>query len=253
MIRRFLAAAAFLFLIPAGLHSAGVDVLLVGADDEELKPVLAQMSGAAEQRIVSWTFWSGTLAGHPVVVLRAEGDPLNAVAGTTLGLRHFSPRLVVVFGSARAHDPALAPGDLVVAREFAAFDGMISRVTPEDGGSDPTKWIALPHLLMEPGEKPVPQMRFPADNTALAVASRLHPARGRTAAGVMGSAGQVNREADRIARLRALWGTSTEDAESAHVAGCARLLGVPVAGWCVVDGTAGEAGALVVPFLKEWK
>jgi adenosylhomocysteine nucleosidase len=252
MTRAFLAAAT-LFVAVSRLAAAGVDALLVGATDGELKPVLAALSGSSEQKLVSWTFWSGTLAGHSVVVVRAEGDPLNAVAATTLGLRHFSPRLVVVFGTARAHDPVLAAGDLVVARGFAAFDGMVSHVTPEDGGSDPTKWIALPHLLMSPGEKAVPQMQFPADDTAFAIASHLHPVRGHVVVGVMGSANQVNREADRIAHLHALWGTSTEDFESAHVAGCARLFGVPVAGWCVVDGTEGEAGALVKPFLEAWK
>ncbi|HVU18754.1 MAG TPA: 5'-methylthioadenosine/S-adenosylhomocysteine nucleosidase [Candidatus Didemnitutus sp.] len=252
MIRR--ALLVFGFLIPAlPGFAASVDALLVGATDAELKPVLAQLDRTEKQKLASWTFWSGVLGGHRVVVARGEGDPLNAVAATTLGIRNFSPRLVVVFGTARAHDPSLVAGDLVVAREFAAFDGMVSRVTPPDGGSDPTKWVALPHLLMAPDEKPTPQMHFPADEAALAIASHLHPPRGHLVVGVLGSANQVNREADRIAHLRALWGTSTEDFESAHVAGCARLWGVPAVGWCVVDGAEGEAGSLVKSFLEAWK
>jgi adenosylhomocysteine nucleosidase len=69
----------------------------------------------------------------------------------------------------------------------------------------------------------------------------------------LGSAGQVNRESDRIGWIRAQWGTSCEDGESAHVAGCAQLLGVPVVGWRVIDGADGEAAALVVPFLEALK
>ena len=63
------------------------------------------------------------------------------------------------------------------------------------------------------------------------------------------SANQVNREADRLAYLRAQWGTSCEDGESAHIAGCALLLRTPVIGLRVIDGTDGEAAALVAQLL----
>lgn len=76
---------------------------------------------------------------------------------------------------------------------------------------------------------------------------------GRVVVGVLGSAGQINREADRLAWLHAQWGTSCEDGESAHVAGCAQLLGVPVFGLRVIDGAEGEAAGLAVKFLEEWK
>jgi adenosylhomocysteine nucleosidase len=71
--------------------------------------------------------------------------------------------------------------------------------------------------------------------------------------GVLGSANQVNREADRINLIRAQWNTSTEDGESAHIAGCALLFGVPVVGLRVVDGTQAEVAALVAHFLEASK
>jgi len=248
MIRRL----ALIVLMVAGALRADVDVLLVAASDAELKPVLDRVGGLKTETEAAWTFWTGTIGRHAVALTRSEGDPLNAVVATTLAIRKFAPHLVVVFGGARAHDPALQSGDVVVSERFAAFDGMVSPVTPPGGGSDPTHWVALPHLLMAPGENPVPQMSFPADPKAAAIAGRLPVARGRVVAGVLGSANQVNREADRIAHLRALWGTSCEDFESAHVAGCARLLGVPAVGWRVIDGAPGEAAALVLPFLEAW-
>ncbi len=39
-----------------------------------------------------------------MVLTRTEGDPLNAVAATTLAVRRYSPKLVVTYGTARAHD-----------------------------------------------------------------------------------------------------------------------------------------------------
>ena len=181
--------------------------------------------GHSDRIPVSLDFLDRNAGGQKRRVLaRTEGDPLNAVAATTLAIRRYSPTLVITFGAARAHDLGLQVGDVVVSEKFAAFDGMYSHVTAPTAGSDALKWEPLPHLLMQPGEKEVPAMAFPADPAVLVAARKLHLPHGRLVPGILGSAGQVNREADRIAWLHARWGTSCEDAESAHVAGCAQLL-----------------------------
>jgi adenosylhomocysteine nucleosidase len=242
-----------LVLVWPVLRAENAEALLAAGSDAELKPLLAQMTGVRIERHAAWTFWLGQLGGRKVVLTRTDGDPLNAVAATTLALRHYSPRLVVTFGAARAHDPALHAGDIVVATRFAAFDGMVSPVTPLDGGSNALKWVALPHLLMVRGGRAEPVMNFAADATAAAMAREVAARQGHAIEGVLGSANQVNREADRVAFLRTQWGTSCEDGDSADVAGCAQLLGVPVVGWCVIDGADGAAAALVPPFLEAWK
>jgi len=236
----------------ATLRAETVDVLLV-ATEPELQPVLAKLSAVRTETHAAWKFWLGTLSGRKVVLTRTEGDPLNAVAATTLGIRHYSPRLVLTVGAARAHDPALRAGDVVVSEKFAAFDGLESPVVPLDGGSAPLTWSKLPHAMATVGEKETPALFFPADAAALATAGNLAAPRGRLRVGVLGSASQVNREADRIAWLHAEWGTSCEDGESAHIAGCAQLLGVSVLGIRVIDGTEGEAAGVALNFLEEWK
>ncbi len=237
----------FVWLILLGpvLSATESRILLAAATAAELQPLLAKMSGIQTESRSAWTFWTGTLEGKNVVLARTEGDPLNAVAATTLAIRRYSPTLVITFGAARAHDPGLQAGDVVVSEKFAAFDGMYSHVTAPTAGSDALKWEPLPHLLMQPGEKEVPAMAFPADPAVLVAARKLHPPHGRLVPGVLGYARQVKREADRIAWLHARWGTSCEDAESAHVAGCAQLLGVPVFGLRVINGSEGEAAELV--------
>jgi len=235
------------------LPAERVDVLLTAATDAELQPLLAGMTGVHNEQRAAWQFWSGTIGRRSVVLTRTEGDPLNAVAATTLAIRRYEPKLVVTFGSARAHDPALHAGDVVVSEKFAAFDGLVSPVTPLEGGSAPLAWHKLPHLLATVGEKETPAWFFPADAHALAVARTLVAVRGKVVVGVLGSANQVNREADRVAWLHAQWGTSSEDGESAHIAGCAQLLGVPVIGLRVIDGTADEAAALAERFLEALK
>lgn len=238
-----------ILLLPLGLRAAGHEILLAGGE-AEIQPLVRQLVAPRTETHGAWQFWLGTLHGKAVVLTRTEGDPLNAVAATTLAIRHFAPKLVVSFGSARAHDPALHAGDVVVSQSFAAFDGLVSEPHPLDGGVHPLTWQVLPHAPMTPGEKEVYQVEFPADPAAAAVALRLKPARGRVVAGVLGSAYQVNREADRIAWIRKTWHTSSEDTESAHVAGCALLLGVPAVGLRVIDGTPDEAAALAAQFVE---
>ena len=242
-----------LLLLLAATARAETDVLLAAATDAELQPLIRQLAAARTETRASWTFWLGQLGGKSVVLTRTEGDPLNAVAATTLAIRRYAPKLVVTYGTARAHDPALQAGDVVVSQAFVAFDGVISDPLPLGGGIAPQAWQQLPHAPMTPGEKEKYQVDFPADATALARAEKLKPARGKLVAGVLGSANQVNREADRIAYLHKLWHTSSEDFESAHIAGCALLLNTPVIGLRVIDGTPEESAALAAQFLEGWK
>jgi len=232
---------------------AGATELFLVAEEAELRPLLARMTDSRTETRAAWQFWLGTLDGRSVVLARTEGDPLNAVAATTLAIRRYQPKLVLIFGSARAHDPDLRPGDVVLSREFCAFDGVISPERPVGAGTAPLAWQKLPHALMTPGEKEVYQDRFPADAPTLAKAEKLLAPRGRVVAGVLGSAHQVNREADRIAALHTLWGTSTEDPESAHIAACAQLLGVPVFGLRVVAGQPGDAATLILKLVEGLK
>lgn len=224
--------------------------LLLAATEEELQPLLARLEGKQTETRAAWQFWTGRLAGKSVVLTRTEGDPLNAVAATTLAIRRHQPKLVLTFGPARPHDPALRPGDVVLSREFAAFDGMFSPHRELGAGSTPLAWHKLLHPIMTPGEQETRQERFPADATTLARAEKLPLPRGRLVPGVLGSANQVNREADRIAWLHEKWGTSSEDGESAHVGGTALLLGVPAFGLRVIDGQPGEAAALVLQLVE---
>jgi adenosylhomocysteine nucleosidase len=215
---------------------AKVDLLIAAATEAELAPVRAKMSGVKESTATSWTFWSGTLAGKSVVLARTEGDLLNAVAAVTLGIRRFDPSLVLSYGIARPHDVTLKAGDVVVSEKFVAFDGFISGHRGLGEGTKLSEWKKLPHAPISTGEVETYMESFPASEAANTAAMGLKTGgSGRVIAGVLGSAHQVNREADRVAWLRATWGTSCEDFESAHVAVTAKLFGVPAAGIRVIS------------------
>ncbi len=252
-MKRLFLFCVFCVAVVARAQTEKVDLLLIAADDALLQPLVQQLGQSKSETHAAWTFWRGTLAGKSVLLARSEGDPLNAVAATTLAIRLHAPRLILSYGSARAHDPALKAGDIVVSESFAAFDGLFSPPSSLGQGIHPLQWQQLPHLLMTAGEKETPAMTFPADAPALSVALALTSPHGRVLRGVLGSANQVNREADRVAWLHTMWHTSTEDGESAHIAGCAALLGVPVLGVRVVDGTAADAADFARRFVEAWR
>lgn len=242
---RYLALLLLLALKVAG--AAPVEVLLTAATDEELRPVIERLQQPATHTRAAWTFWTGTIAGRRVAIARTEGDPLNAVAATTLAIRMYQPRLVITFGTARALDPALQAGDVAVSGAFVAYDGAFTPVVPLGGGTNPLTWLRLPHALMTPGETEAPTDTFPADPEA---SRRLSTGVRSPVTATLGSANQVNQETDRMGWLHRNWEASTEDGESAHVAGAALLLGVPVAGLRVIDGKPGEAASVILRFLE---
>src|SRR5258706_6450033 len=102
---RFRSAFLLAVVLATAARAATVDLLLVASSDEEARPVLRLITETSTETRGAWTFWRGRLLGKSVVLTRSEGDPLNAVAATTLALRLYPARLVVVFGASRAHDP----------------------------------------------------------------------------------------------------------------------------------------------------
>ena len=86
---------------------ASVDIVVQGALDWELQPLLAALTGKEQIQLAAWTFWRGRIGDKSVVVSRTEVGPINAVAATTLAIEHFKPRLIINQGTAGANDPEL--------------------------------------------------------------------------------------------------------------------------------------------------
>jgi adenosylhomocysteine nucleosidase len=251
MRRVLLLIVALVFALNALAQAA--DLALLAASDDLLRPFREKLTAVQHETHGAWELWFGHLGDKSVVLGRTEGDPLNAVAVSTLALRLHSPRLLVVFGTARSYAPELKSGDIVVSSRFAAFDGMVSRSTSLNGGSSPLTWEVLPHLLMTAGEREIPTKTFAADKAAMQLALGLKRATGNVREAVLGSANQVNREADRITWLRRNWGVATEDGESAHVAGSAALFHVPIVGIRIIDGPEDDLVGFVRQFVEAWK
>lgn len=204
---------------PAG--DRGVDVLVQGALDWELQPLLAALEGKEEIQIAAWTFWRGRIGGKRVVVSRTEIGPVNAAASTTIGVLNFRPGLIINQGSAGANDPELKVFDIVVGESTVDFGAFKSDHADEGKGVDQSRWSPIRHQLRIDGRERVVFDKFPGDPEAVRLALGTPYRNGRLVKGIIGTAFEYNREIDRLLWVRKTFGTASEDMESAFAAGVA--------------------------------
>jgi adenosylhomocysteine nucleosidase len=206
---------------------APVDIVVQGAVDTELQPLLAALEGSEQIQIAAWTFWRGRMAGKSVVVSRTEVGPMNAATATTLAIVNFHPRLIINQGTAGAADPDLRVFDIVVGDSSVDYGAFRSAHAVAGAGVDLSRWTPMPHRIRLDGTERVPFDRFPGDPATETAALAIPNPRGRVVKAVIGSAFEYNREVDRLIWMRKTYGVSSEDMESAFAAGTAAGFRVP--------------------------
>jgi len=247
---------------PPQPHPAA-DIVVQGAVDTELQPLLAALAGKQEIQIAAWTFWRGRIGGKTIVVSRTEVGPVNASTATTLAIRTFRPRLIINQGTAGATIPDLKLFDIVVGE--ATVDYGAFRSAPADAGTgvDLSRWTPMPHRLRLDGRERVAFDRFPGDAAAVEAALRIPNPRGRVTKGIIGTAFEFNREVDRLVWMSKTYGVVSEDMESAYAAGTAAGFKVPFVAIRIISDSefhrtefqpvAGEyCAAFVLELVRRW-
>ncbi len=202
-----------------------VDLVVQGAVDSELQPLLAALESPERIQIGAWTFWRGLLAGRRVVVSRTEVGPMNAAVATTLAVTHFRPRLIINQGTAGALEPGLKLYDIVVGEATVDYGAFRSAPAPAGAGVSQSRWTPMSTWLRPDGNDRVEFRQFPGDREALQAVLATPNPRGRVVKGVIGSAFEFNREIDRLVWVHQTYGAVSEDMESAFSAGAAMGLG----------------------------
>jgi adenosylhomocysteine nucleosidase len=198
---------------------AGVDIVVQGALDSELQPLLAALADKEQIQIAAWTFWRGRIGAKRVVVSRTEVGPINAVAATTLAIVNFKPKLIINQGTAGANDPELKVFDIVVGEATVDYGATRSSHADAGKGIDMARWTPMHHRLRIDGKERKAYPRFAGDEEAMRIALETSYKRGRVIKGVIGSAFEFNKEIDRLVWVRKTFGASSEDMESAFSAG----------------------------------
>lgn len=216
--------AIFVFAIP----SFATDLLVQGAVDGELRPLLAALQGdKTETHIAAWTFWTGHIGRKSIVISRTEVGPINAAASTALAIATFHPAAIINQGTAGAHNPTLKLWDMVIGQKTTDYGAFRAQHAGLGAGMDPQRWTPIAHSLRLDNVKLTAFRSFPGDARLVTAALRVKYDRGRVLPGNIGSAYEYNRELDRIQWILKTYGTDTEDMESAFAAGVAAAMKTP--------------------------
>src|SRR4030095_7672318 len=147
-----------------------VDIIVQGALDSELQPLLAALEGKEQIQIAAWTFWRGRIGAKRVVVSRTEVGPINAVAATTLAIVNFKPKLIINQGTAGANDPELKIFDIVVGEVTVDYGAFRSSHADAGKGIDMSRWTPLHHRLRIDGKERKAYPHFAGDEEAMRIA-----------------------------------------------------------------------------------
>jgi adenosylhomocysteine nucleosidase len=206
-----------------------VDIVIQGAVDAEVMPLVAALEGATRVQIAAWTFWRGRIGDKDVVVSRTEVGPINAVAATTLAIQTFRPRLIINQGTAGATVADLRVFDIIVGDATVDYGGFSTSHADAGQGSDQATWRRMPHRLRFAGDERLALPVFPCDPAIAQLALSQPYAHGRVLTGVIGSAFQFNKEVDRLLWIREKYDAVSEDMESAFAGGTALGFDTPFA------------------------
>lgn len=97
-------------------------VAIIGAMDQEVEQLKQALGERQLEQIAGFDFYTGTLNGTDVVLLKSGIGKVNAAIGTTILLDRYQPSCVINTGSAGGFDEQLEVGDLVISDEVRHHD-----------------------------------------------------------------------------------------------------------------------------------
>jgi adenosylhomocysteine nucleosidase len=255
-------ACAAALLTACATREAERPIVVQGAMDVEILKLAGLLEHATEEHVGGWTFWRGTIAGHPVVISKTLKGMENTAAATALAAERYHPIAILNQGTAGGHQPDLHVNDIVLGAEAVNVGSFKTGYRGRGQGSEFSEWAPLDLMRSDgsAGQDPNARTmrRFRGDEGLLSAARRATSAytKGRVVDGVIASAEIWNSELDRIQQLHDRYGTTVEEMETASAAQIAGLFHTPFLGIRIVsnnitnggayDGTSGEACQMFV-------
>jgi adenosylhomocysteine nucleosidase len=167
---------------------------IIGAMEDEVTLLRSLMEGVDTESTGGFDFFTGTLEGKGVVLLRCGVGKVNAAVGCALLIHRYHPGLVINTGSAGGIDPRLSFGDAVISDGLVYHDVDVTAFgyAPGQLPKMPTVF-PVPEDLIRRGEQAVDGLKREG----------LLPPEFTHVRGLIGSGDVFMHEPERIAALRA--------------------------------------------------
>lgn len=239
MILRIFAASLF-FLFAATAHAGEAPaeptyyeptdtILILGAVPQEIPPFVEAMADAEKKSLWGVPYWQGHIEGQPVVVAITGIGKTFTGATSTLFIKQFQPKLVLMSGTGARVNQELRTGDVIVATVMHEHDygsltreGMVYRpMNGPDDGEEVENAFSPPASLLAIADEAIATYDGPevtANGATYKVKARK---------GVVSSSDLFGVTEQRIDTLRNRFHTDIMEMESAPLAHVAVMLGVP--------------------------
>lgn len=212
---------------PSDIHP----LLISGAMKAEVVLLLEHLKDVRPHTVGHFSFWRGTLHGHPVVISQTGIGMTNAAASTALGIHAFSPCAIINQGTAGGHSLLVHRGDIVLGTSCVNITSFETPPTLKGAGCHPEQWK---HCTFEELDGPS-AISVTGDVDLLRLAENSTYEHGRIFRGVLGSGDVWNRETDRILWLNQNLHTMCEDMESFSIGHVAHQAHIPFLGIRVIS------------------
>lgn len=122
---------------------------IIGAMEPEVALLRQQINNVSCTELGGYNFYSGELAGVPVVLVQSGIGKVASELATALLIQHFKPSAVINTGSAGGFDPELNVGDVVISTEVRHHDVDVTAFGYEVGQVPqmPAAFSAHPQLI----------------------------------------------------------------------------------------------------------
>ena len=189
-----------------------ITVGIIGAMDQEVEILRDRLDNRQQHLIAGYDFYTGSIAGLGVVLLKSGIGKVNAAVSTALLLHEFKPDCIINTGSAGGFDPELNVGDIVISSEVRHHD------------------VDVTIFGYEPGQVPGLPAAFEPDVTLAKVAEQCI---GRldgmqTVHGLIATGDSFMNDPARVAHTRSLFPTmKAVEMEAAAIAQTCHQFGAP--------------------------
>lgn len=204
-------------------------IVILGAVPQEITVFTNAMGNPPKRELWGIPYYRGTLAGRKVVVaITGIGKTFTGMT-TTLFIREFKPRLVLMSGTGARINPELRTGDVVVAtvtyeHDYGSLTSKDMVYRPMNGpidGNEVENAFSPPKALLEKADQAISTYQGP-EVTANGATYHVTARRGVVASSDLFGVTQA-----RIDLLRNLFHTDIMEMESAPLGHVCETLGVP--------------------------
>lgn len=199
-------------------------LIIQGAMDSEICLLVQSLDNCREEKMMGFSYFTGTLCQYPVIVSRTCQGMTNAAASTILAIEHFSPALIINQGICGGHSPELHRGDILLGKEIMNYSNL--KIDSSPLGTP----IGCEVFSAVSPETPLEKKTcFYSHAGLLALAQSCpHPeSGGKILTGKIGSADAWLDRKELIARMNETFKTCGEDMETASAAQLCHCFDLP--------------------------